>query len=113
MTVMSPLPLPALQLQESDPPKAAYSNVLQAEARALQDGANENVVFARVVGRLLLELYARRDILGSGPYARVIDDVIRSSQDRDSDLQIFELGKRYRDHLICACASDPFSMFIV
>jgi hypothetical protein len=92
--------------------QAAYSNILQAEDRALQDGADENVISARVVGHLLLELYARRGILGDQPYLSVIDEIVCSPQNCDDDL-IFELGKRYRDHLIRPCASDPFFAFVV
>jgi hypothetical protein len=108
------------QFRELEPPipayakalQAAYSNILQAEDRALQDGADENVISARVVGHLLLELYARRGILGDQSYLSVIDEIVCSPQDRDDDL-IFELGKRYRDHLIRPCASDPFFAFVV
>jgi hypothetical protein len=118
-----PLPLPTLespQFQELEPPapaytkslQLAYSNILQAEDRALQDGANENVISARVIGHLILELYARRGILGDQPYLSVIDEIVCSPQDHDNDL-IFELGGRYRDHLIHSCASDLFSVSVV
>jgi hypothetical protein len=118
-----PLPLPTLespQFRELEPPtsayvkalQAAYSNILRAEDRALQDGVSENIISARVAGHLLLELYARLGILDDQPYLSVIDDIVCSPQDRDNDL-IFELGERYRDHLIRPCASDPFSVFVV
>jgi hypothetical protein len=118
-----PLPLPTLespQFQELEPPtpaytktlQVAYSKILQAEDRAIQDGANKNVISARVVGHLILELYARRGILGDQPYLSVIDESLYLPQDRDNDL-IFELGERYRDNLIRPCSSDPFSISVV
>ncbi|KAF9645735.1 hypothetical protein BDM02DRAFT_3262713 [Thelephora ganbajun] len=104
---MSPLPtLESPQFRESgvcELPNAAsmYEKILRAEAQAVQDGANENVMLARVVGHLLLELHARRGILGNQPCETIIDEVIPSSTGHgDGDNVVFEVGRQYRDHLI-------------
>ena len=85
---------------------------------SLQDETNESIVSARVVGYLLLELYARQGILSERPYAKVIDEFVPSPQDRgddklgDDDL-IFEFGQQYRDHLIRACMFNYSSVLVV
>ncbi|KAF9643997.1 hypothetical protein BDM02DRAFT_3122647 [Thelephora ganbajun] len=78
-----------------------YERILQGEARAIQDEANENIMLARVVGHLVLELYARRGILGNRPCETIIDEVMRSPTGYgDGDNVVFEVGRQYRDHLI-------------
>jgi hypothetical protein len=123
---MTTPPLPTLEstqfqepeLNEWPKPVSAYEKILRAEVRVLQDETNESIVSARVVGYLLLELYARRDILGERPYAKVIDEVVPAPQDRGYDklgdnVLIFELGQQYRDHLIRACTFNYSSVFVV
>ncbi|KAF9643386.1 hypothetical protein BDM02DRAFT_3273075 [Thelephora ganbajun] len=114
---MSPLPtLESPQFQESglcELPNAAsmYEKILQAEARAVQDGANENVMLVRVVGHPLLELHAKRGIFGNRPCETIIDEVIPSSTGHgDGDNVVFEVGRRYRDHLICRfrTSTEPY-----
>jgi hypothetical protein len=122
MTMTSPLPtLESTQLQELGLHKwlnavSAYKVILQAEALAIQDEANENIISARVAGYLLLELYARRGILGDQPCATVIDEIMSPSQDgganseRDVIDVVFEIGRWYQDRLIRACAFDYFTV---
>ncbi|KAF9645780.1 hypothetical protein BDM02DRAFT_3119694 [Thelephora ganbajun] len=107
---MTTSPLPALEsprFRESglcELPNAAsvYEKILQAEAQAVQDGANENVVLARVIGHLFLELHARRDILGDRPYETIIDEVMSPSTDHgDGGNVVFGVGRWYRNVLIC------------
>ncbi|KAF9645778.1 hypothetical protein BDM02DRAFT_3189404 [Thelephora ganbajun] len=96
--------LPALEsprfresgLRESPNAASVYEKILQAEARA-----NENLMLARVVGHLFLELHARCDILGDRPCEAIIDEVMSPSTDHgDGGNVVFEVGRRYRDHLI-------------
>ena len=109
-TTTTTTPLPALkstqfpELHGRPQVVGAHEKILRAEARAVHDEANGNVILARVVGYLLLELYARRHIFGDRPFVRVADDVMSSSQDRENiihdDIVVFEVGQRYRDRLI-------------
>ena len=108
----SPLPvLDSLQLQESglrERPEAigVYHMILQAEERALYRGANENLISARVLGYLLLELHAQcRGALGDEPCSAIINEVLLTPQDSEHDAVgvIFELGRKYRDQLVYAC----------
>jgi hypothetical protein len=111
---MSSYPPPkALQLQESGwIPVAVLNKLLQAETQAVLEEASENLISVRIVYHLLVNLNERRDVLGDQPCARVIDGILPSLQHDDNNL-IFELGKRYRDHLIRACAFSHFSVFFI
>ena len=111
---MSSCPPPkALQLQESGwVPVAVLNKLLQAETQAILEEANENLISVRIVYHLLVELNERRDVLGDKPCARVIDELVPSLQNDDNSI-IFELGQRYRDHLIRACAFSHFSVFFI
>ena len=84
---------------------SVYTKILNAEAQAIHDGENENLVSARVVGFLVLELGARHHILGSQACSKVIQEVISLSQDPNCDENdaVFVVGKRHLDHLIRGC----------
>ena len=91
---------------------SVYRRILEAEAQAVQDGADENVISARVIGYLLLELYARCPTLGIQACSKVIQEVISLSQDSEHDEHdvIFMVGERHRDHLIRGCRLDYLSV---
>jgi hypothetical protein len=110
-TTMSLFPSPKpLQPQESGLiPAAVLDRVLQAETQAIQEKADENAMSARIVLHLLRQLNERRDILGDQPCTRVINEIVPSLQHDDNNL-IFELGQRYRDHLIRTCTFSYFSV---
>jgi len=107
MTTTSPLPklnsdqLRELGLSQRADAVGAYRRILKAESRARSEG---EAMLARVLGHLLLELYARRKILGDQPFEKVSIEVTSSPQGDDSPL--FGIGQRYLDRLIRACASD-------
>jgi hypothetical protein len=84
----------------------------QAESQAIQENANENVISAKIVFHLLHQLDERRDVLGDQPCTRVISELAQSLQDDDNS-PIFKLGRRYLDHLICACTFSYFSVFFI
>ena len=82
---------------------AAHERVLKAEAQAIQDGITQDLVHARVAGYLILELYARRGILGDQPFPTVINDVIQPSQDhegKEDHSGVYGVGKRYLNDLV-------------
>ena len=118
MLTASPLPtVESPQFKESGLGELAnaisvYRRILEAEARAVQDGADENVISARVIGYLLLELYARCPTLGDQACSKVIQEVISLSQDSEHDEHdvVLMVGKRHRDHLIRGCRLDYLSV---
>ena len=93
----------------------AYRNVLLAEAHAIHNKADENVVLARAVGHLLLEFYAHRHIFGDFPFTRIAEDVISSPRCRGDvshdEAVVFEVGQHYRDCLIRPRAFGCFHRF--
>ena len=104
-------PLPPLEspqfhgsgLHERPNAVAAYEKVLKAEAQAVQDGVNQDLVHARVAGYLILELYASREILGDQPFTTVINDIVLPSQDREGggdNSVVYRIGKRYLENLV-------------
>jgi hypothetical protein len=106
-----------------------YERILRAEAwalhhlhRAHQTGAqillkeaNENVVCARVAGYLFLELCAQHNILGGQQSTKLMNEIMSSPLDHGGgDVGIvFKIGRRYRDHLIRACAFNYFPVLVV
>ena len=116
MTIkLSPSPLP----RESAQSKAlgaygpdylnAYNLVLKAESHAEEQvrdhpsnqQAKDNLMFARVAGYLLLELFNRRGVLSEGPCASLVKQFNSPSREGKSAIQlVFELGKYYCDHLL-------------
>jgi len=105
-TPLPPLESPQFQgsgLHERPNAVAAYEKVLKAEALAVQDGRNQDLVHARVAGYLILELYDRRDVLGDQAFTTVINDVIQTSQDREGEGDnsvVYGVGKRYLENLV-------------
>jgi len=105
-TPLPPLASPQFQgsgLHEQPNAVAAYEKVLKAEAQAVQDGTNQDLVHARVAGYLVLELYAIRDVLGDQPFTTVINDIVRSSQDcegKGDHSVVYGVGKKYLDNLV-------------
>lgn len=76
---------------------SAYRKILRAEARAIRDREEENAELARVVGYLLLELYARRHILSDRPFEKIIQEVTSPSQSGENveydESVVFEIGR--------------------
>jgi len=112
-TPLPPIESPQFQgsgLHEQPNAVAAYEKILRAEAQAAQDGANEDLVSARVAGYFTLELYAGRGILGDQPFRTIINDVMQASQNsedrKDDNSAVYEVGRKHRDHLIGACTFD-------
>jgi len=118
MITTTPLPHDSLREPHTPPQVAgAYRKILLAETHALLDKADENVVLARVVGHLLLELYARRHIFGNLPFTRVAEDVASlpcyCEDAPHDDMDVFEVGRWYLDHLIRPSAFGRFPVFVV
>jgi len=118
---MTKSPLPACNssrfqesgLHELSRAVTAYELILRAEAQVLQDKANGNLVSARVIGYLLLELHAQRGVLTDKPFSKLVDEIILSAQDEDKPGAVdvvFRLGQKYRDQLVRACVFDFFSL---
>ena len=120
---MSPTPLPSIAsekfqrsgLHEEPNAVAAYDNILKAEAQAIQGGTEEDLINARVLGYSILEFYASRAVLGDKAFRMIIDDVMRSSQDReggeDDHSFVFEVGRKYRG-VIDACTFIIIDYFL-
>ena len=84
----------------------AYLRVYEAEVEAILSRHKENLVFAWVIGFLLLELFnARNGILGNEAYESIVKDVLSPPLDLNHSCHqvVFTLGKLYRDHLIRCC----------
>ncbi|KIY73232.1 hypothetical protein CYLTODRAFT_485673 [Cylindrobasidium torrendii FP15055 ss-10] len=107
--------LPSLDAVETedltDTLRSAYSRVLLAEERAatavkrtprqhtLAAGrAQQNLMHARLIGFLLLQLYQNRDILGDRS-ARYLAAEVLSEED---EKVVFYTGLRYREYFFCA-----------
>jgi len=118
-TSITKSPLPALdsswieKLRLYDRPYrfSAYRMILQAEQYAVQQQAEEDIISARVVGYLLLELDAQPSTFGDGPCASIVKQVTSPPQDAGDNEHnvVFNVGKLYRDKLIRMCTSDWFS----
>jgi hypothetical protein len=107
-----PAPRPPLPQELAWPLAAVLDRVSRAKSQATLEKAKENAISAKIIYHLLVQLDERRGVLGDKPCARVIDELVPSLQDDDNSL-IFELGQRYRDHLIRACAFSRFSVFFI
>ena len=114
MTIIesSPSPLPREPAQSealgacSPDYLRAYNLVLKAERRAVE---KDNLMFARVAGYLLLELFNRRGVLSGEPCASFVKQLNSPSRQGKSDIQVvFELGEYYRNHLLRLCGFDLF-----
>ena len=124
MTVirLSPSPLPREPAQSealdaySPDYLRVYNLVLNAERHVDEQvrdhpsnrQATDNLISARVAGYLLLELFNRRRVLSGEPCASFVKQLNSPSQQGKSDIQVFELGEYYRNHLLRLCGSDFF-----
>lgn len=117
----SPLPLKPAPWEDwgNDQPsyQSAYDMILTAERHADQKinanpsdkEARGQLISARVVGYLLVELYTRRSILYDKPAAWLMREILSESQQGGSSHDvIFGVGKWHRDHLLRTCAFDLF-----
>ncbi|KAJ7649727.1 hypothetical protein FB45DRAFT_997026 [Roridomyces roridus] len=90
---------------------SAYRRVIVAESEAVQrygrcqdqpkavkDAAAYNVLASRVVGFLFPALWNMRHSLGDTPVNRVATEVVSAK----GDTEIYDLGRKYIDHLICS-----------
>jgi len=117
MTTLSTRPLPPAPSLRPDYLKT-YDIILNAERHAVQQvensssdqGAKQNLIYARVVGYLLLELFDRRMILSDGPCESLVKQLTslprESGDPRDV---VFRVGKLHRDSLLRMCALGFFS----
>jgi len=113
---LSPTPLP-LKPPPYDEWKGNWPNHLRAYDRALSaerhadeqlatepsnQEAKDHLMFARVAGYLLLELFNRRAILSDIPCESLVKRVISPPQDGDTlhDV-VFGVGRWYFDRFLC------------
>ena len=90
--------------------KADINATKDASDNPASDTAKENMVLSRVVGYLLIELFDRKGVLDPTPCESVRDSILSKSQQASQTTHdvVFEMGRKYRDHLIRACAFDFF-----
>jgi len=107
----SPLPRRPSYDREWDPYRYAYALVLSAEYHANEQGGKDNLVFARVTGFLLIELFKKRKILSLEPCASLALEILSPPLVGTTDDLVFKLGKWYNRYLMCARAigSSPVS----
>ena len=86
----------------------AYDIVLDAERHAMESGpeGQDNLLFARVAGFLLIEFFDKRAILSVEPCASLALEIVSSplAGTTTHDL-VFNLGKQYYDYFIFPCTS--------
>ena len=89
---------------------SAYNLALNAETYATQQAEahpaqNDNIIFARVAGYLLLEFFDLRDILTTGPCDQILKELQSGSQEPAGNANdvVFKIGKFYRDRFIRLC----------
>jgi hypothetical protein len=93
----------------------AYNTILNAERHAVTQAApfnkkaRQNVMFARLAGYLLLELFYRRGILTEGPCRSIATQINKPSRGNSTDLEVvFEVGEWQYKYFIRMCAFDLF-----
>lgn len=79
-----------------------YRQWSQGQPKAVKDEAANNVLASRVVGFLFPALWNMRHSLGDKPVARLATEVVSAQ----GDTKIYNLGRKYIDHLICSCVFD-------
>ncbi|KAF9778920.1 hypothetical protein BJ322DRAFT_1113799 [Thelephora terrestris] len=80
---------------------AEYHANLQVEANPSRKDAKDNVIFARVAGYLLLELYGRRMTLSDEPASSLVSQLLsRSEEGKCGHDVVFEVGKWHHDYLL-------------
>jgi len=81
----------------------------QVEANPSSREAKDNLMFARVAGYLLTELFNRRAILSEGPCASLAKRLKSPSPVGDTAHGVaFGIGKWYRDYLLRLCVFGSF-----
>jgi hypothetical protein len=83
----------------------AYNAERYAIQQALSDSskkAKDRILFARVFGYLLVELFNWRAILTEGPCNRLLIEL--QSGDGDDNNTVFNIGKLYCDYFLRSCA---------
>ena len=98
---------------------SAYDRTLCAEIHAAErvkadQSAQNNVIFARIAGYLLLETFERRGTLGNGPCRALVTSLlsdVREPAEDEHDI-VFRVGKSHHDHLIRLCALDFFPLLL-
>ena len=109
---MSTLPLQPPPDEEWPEYSGAYDIALNAERHAEEQltinpsGREEkyNLVFARVTGILLLELFDKRAILSVEPCASLALEITSPPLAGTTNDLVFRLGRRFYNHFICMCA---------
>ena len=93
----------------------AYYSILRAEGHAIEQAkanptslkARDNVVFARVAGYFLIELFNRREVLGETPCEALLLPL--SHEPTESGYEtVFSTGKFSATLYTCVRALDPF-----
>lgn len=75
----------------------------EAAKKAIQE-AKQNLMFARVAGYLLIELFTRREILTNGPYQSLAKQLTSPPRDGGTTHDIvIQVGKWHFDHLLRMC----------
>ena len=94
---------------------SAYNIILDAEYHAAQQvgtdssdqEASDNVMFARVAGYLLLELFNRRVILTETPCISLVKQILSPSREFGTARDVvFAIGSRGRENLLRLCVYD-------
>ncbi|KAG6378378.1 hypothetical protein JVT61DRAFT_12633 [Boletus reticuloceps] len=79
---------------------SAYNIILEAENYANQQ-SQEDIMFARVAGFLLLEFHSRSHIFGHLPCTSLVRRVTSQSSSKNQHDVVFHVGKLYCDSFIC------------
>ena len=91
---------------------SAYKRAFDAEVYATQQAGptkKKNIMFARVAGFILVELFNRQGILTEGPCEHLSKELL--SDDREGGTPndvVFKIGDFYCNHFIRVCASHFF-----
>src|ERR1700761_8561025 len=115
---LKPLPLPSqpetYDIWQRDRPQylSAYNLAFDAEVYATQKAdlpRKNNIMFARVAGFLLIELFNRRAILTEGPCESLSNALQYDDQECGSTNDVvFKIGEFYCNHFLRVCASRFF-----
>jgi hypothetical protein len=83
----------------------------QVQANPSNQEAKDNVMFARVAGYLLIELFNRRVVLSEAPCASLVKQIESTSREGGPAHEVvFGVGKWHCDHLLRMCTFDFFPM---
>ena len=94
-----------LNLSELPNRYSAYHMVLRAEQHAIDQRDMNHMMFARIVGYLLLEFHERRLIFGDTPRSTLdkwITSMPQEANENEHDV-VYRLGMRLRDDFIRLC----------